>query len=275
MKSFHTLLKEKKIIAIPGVFNAASALLAQKAGFDAVYLSGSGIATGCFGIPDLGLTTLDQVNEESKRIVNSCNLPLLVDIDTGFHDISQTITRLEESGVSAVHLEDQIDKKRCGHRPGKELVSKDEMIERIKTAINARTNPDFFIVARVDARNVNGFDDALDRAKAYQNAGANAIFAEALETLEEYKQFVDELRVPVLANMTEFGRTPYFSLYEFESIGIRLVIYPLTAFRAMMKTVEDIYKVLKKEGSQKSVLNKLQTREELYRLLNYYEKEQG
>ena len=276
MKPFHTLLKENKTLVIPGVFNAASALLAKEAGFQALYLSGSGIATGCFGLPDLGITTLENVREETRRITNveACRgMPLLVDADTGFGDISETLKNLEEAGAAGIHLEDQVFPKRCGHRPGKEVVSPEEMIEKIQIAKSKRSNPDFFLVARVDSRNVIGFEDALSRAKKYQEAGADAIFAEALETKDEYKRFVDELKIPVLANMTEFGKTPYLSVYEFETIGVRMVIFPLTAFRRMMKAVQEVYQTLKKEGSQKSIITQLQSREELYRLLNYYELE--
>ena len=276
MKPFHQLLKEQKTLVIPGVFNVATALLAKEAGFSAIYLSGSGIATGCFGVPDLGVTTLDDVVCETKRITSVeaiHELPLLVDADTGFGDVSLTVKKLEEAGATGIHIEDQVFPKRCGHRPGKEVISPDEMILKIETARKARSNPDFFIIARVDSRNVLGFDDALNRAKKYQEAGADAIFAEALESKDEYKKFVDALKIPVLANMTEFGRTPYLSVYEFESLGVRMVIFPLTAFRRMMKATEEVFRIIKKEGTQKSLLNHLQTREELYRLLNYYEKE--
>lgn len=278
MKSFHQFLKENKILVLPGVFNAASALVAKSVGFEAFYISGSGIATGSFGVPDLGITTLDQVCEDVKRIANVEALrvmPLLVDADTGFGDISLTVKKLEEAGASGIHIEDQVFPKRCGHRPGKELCEPEEMVKRIQDALRARTNSDFFIIARVDSRNVNGFDDALLRAKKYQDAGADAIFAEAMESIEEYKKFVNSLKIPVLANMTEFGKTPYISVYEFEKAGIRLVIFPLTAFRCMMKSVEDVYKTIKKEGTQKAILNKFQTREELYKLLNYYEIEKA
>ena len=278
MKSLHQLLKENKILVLPGVFNAASALLAKDVGFQTLYLSGSGIATGSFGIPDLGITTLAQVCEETKRITNVeaiCKLPLLVDADTGFGDVSNTVHKLEEAGAAGLHLEDQVFPKRCGHRPGKEIIEADEMITRIKEACKARKSEDFFIVARADSRNVIGFEDTIERAKKYQQAGADAIFAEALENLDEYKKFTDSLKVPVLANMTEFGKTPLISVYEFEKVGVRIVIFPLTAFRCMMKSIEEVYKVIKKEGSQKSILNKLQTREELYKLLNYYEVEKA
>ena len=277
MKSFHQLLKEQKTLVIPGVFNAASALLAKNTGFSAIYLSGSGIATGCFGLPDLGMTTISDVETETRRIshVEAIHeLPLLVDADTGFGDVTDTVKRLEAAGAGGIHLEDQVFPKRCGHRTGKEVVSLEEMILKIQDAIKARSNSDFFIIARVDSRNVIGFDDALKRGKKYQDIGADAIFAEALESKDEYKKFVDALRIPVLANMTEFGKTPYISVYEFESLGVRMVLFPLTAFRRMMKATEEIYQIIKKEGSQKSFLNHMQTREELYRLLNYYEKEQ-
>ena len=276
MKPFHQLLKEQKILVIPGVFNAASALLAKNAGFEAMYLSGSGIATGCFGVPDLGITTLDQVCEETRRITHVeaiHELPLLVDADTGFGDEAEAVKKLESAGAAGIHLEDQVFPKRCGHRPGKEVISPEEMVLKIQTAVKARTNSDFFIIARVDSRNVLGFDDALLRAKKYQDAGADVIFAEALESKDEYKKFVDALKVPVLANMTEFGKTPYISVHEFESLGIKMVIFPLTAFRRMMKATEEVYRIIKKEGTQKPILNHLQTREELYRLLNYYEQE--
>ena len=278
MKSFHQLLKENKTLVIPGVFNAASALVAKNVGFDAFYLSGSGIATGCFGMPDLGITTLDNVCEETKRISRVETLratPLLVDADTGFGNELKTVRELEKAGAMGIHLEDQVFPKRCGHRPGKEVIPVDEMVLKIKNATSARTNPDFFIIARVDSRNVISFEDALERAKKYQDAGADAIFAEALESKDEYKKFVDELKIPVLANMTEFGKTPYISVYEFELIGVRMVIFPLTAFRRMMKAVEEVYQALKKEGTQKSFLNHLQSRDELYRLLKYYELEKA
>lgn len=273
MKTFHNLLKEHKTLVIPGAFNAASALVAKSVGFSALYISGSGIATGSFGVPDLGITTLDDVACETERMFKAVNLPLLVDADTGFGDPKETVKKLEAAGAMGIHIEDQFFPKRCGHRPGKDLISAEEMVQRIQQACSGKSNSDFFIIARVDSRNVNGFDDALERAKKYQSAGADAIFAEALESVDEYKKFTDELRVPVLANMTEFGRTPILSVYEFEKVGVRMVIFPLTAFRCMMKSVEDVYKILNKEGTQKSLMNKLQTREELYRLLNYYELE--
>ncbi|OGI08145.1 MAG: methylisocitrate lyase [Candidatus Melainabacteria bacterium RIFCSPLOWO2_02_FULL_35_15] len=278
MKPFHQLLKEQKTLVIPGVFNAASALLAKNAGFEAMYLSGAGIATGCFGVPDLGITTLDDVYEETERITHVEALhatPLLVDADTGFGDVSLTVKKLEEAGASGIHLEDQVFPKRCGHRPGKEVISSDEMVLKIQNAIKARVNSDFFIIARVDSRNVLGFDDALLRAKKYQEAGADAIFAEALESKDEYKKFALAIKIPVLANMTEFGKTPYISAHEFESLGVRMVIFPLTAFRRMMNATEEVYRTIKKEGTQKPILNHLQTREELYKLLNYYEKEKN
>ncbi len=273
MKSFTQLLKEQKIIVIPGAFNAASGLMAKEAGFSALYLSGSGIATGCFGLPDLGFTTLNDVVIETQRLSKAVDLPTLVDADTGFGNEAEAVKQLELAGAGGIHIEDQVFPKRCGHRPGKEVISLDEMVIKIKNACAARTNSNFFIIARVDSRHVNGFDDALSRAIKYQDAGADAIFAEALESKDEYKKFVDSLKIPVLANMTEFGKTPYISVYEFESIGVRMVIFPLTAFRRMMKATEEVYRVIKKEGSQKSLLNHLQTREELYRLLDYYEKE--
>ena len=274
MKHFHQLLKEEKIVVLPGVFNAASALVAKSVGFSGLYISGSGIATGAFGVPDLGITTLNDVCEEVRRVSNVEALramPLLVDADTGFGNESETVQKLESVGAVGIHLEDQVFPKRCGHRPGKEVILPEEMVLKIQNAIKAKKNPDFFIVARVDSRSVLGLDDAINRAKLYQGAGADAIFAEALESKDEYKKFVDSLKIPVLANMTEFGKTPYISVYEFEMIGVRMVIFPLTAFRRMMKAVEEVYHLIKKEGTQKSILNHLQPREELYKLLNYYE----
>ena len=271
--TFHQLLKQNKILVLPGVFNAASALVAKDVGFNGLYLSGSAIATGSFGVPDLGITTLDDVATETKRITKIVDLPLLVDADTGFGNETLAVQELEKRGAAGIHIEDQVFPKRCGHRSGKEVIPPEEMSIKIQNACKARSNPDFFIVARVDSRNVNGFEDAISRAKKYQEAGADAIFAEALESKDEYKKFSDSLKIPVLANMTEFGKTPLISTYEFEQTGVRLVIFPLTAFRGMMKTIDEVYKVIKKEGTQKSFLNHLQTREELYRLLDYYEKE--
>jgi methylisocitrate lyase len=260
------------------VFNAASALVGKNVGFEALYLSGSGIATSSFGVPDLGITTLDQICEETQRITNVETLratSLLVDADTGFGNETETVRKLEALGAAGIHLEDQIFPKRCGHRVGKEVVLPEEMVLRMQNACKARTNSNFFIIARVDSRNVHGLEDSLTRAKMYQDAGADAIFAEALESKKEYELFVNNLKVPVLANMTEFGNTPYISVYEFESLGVRMVIFPLTAFRRMMKAVEDVYRILKKEGTQQSILNQLLTREELYKLLNYYEMEKA
>jgi len=273
MKSFHQLLREHKTLVIPGVFNAASALVAKNVGFEALYLSGSGIATSSFGVPDLGITTLDDVCEETRRITKVIDVPLLVDADTGFGDEKETVRKLEALGAAGIHLEDQVFPKRCGHRVGKEVVLPEEMVLRIQNACKAKTNSNFFIIARGDSRNVHGLEDSLTRAKIYQDAGADAIFAEALESKKEYELFVNSLKVPVLANMTEFGNTPYISVYEFETIGVRMVIFPLTAFRRMMKATEDVYRILRKEGTQQSILNHLQTREELYKLLNYYEME--
>lgn len=278
MKSFHQLLKENKTLVLPGVFNAASALVAKDVGFQALYLSGSGIATASFGVPDLGITTLGDVVEETRRIITvgaRHGVPLLVDADTGFGNEIETVKKLEEVGAAGIHIEDQVFPKRCGHREGKEVIPPEEMMVKIKNACSAKSNQDFFIAARVDSRNVLGFEDALNRAKKYQDAGADAIFAEALENKDEYKKFVDSLKIPVMANMTEFGKTPYISVYEFESVGVRMVIFPLTAFRRMMRAIEEVYRVLKKEGSQRSILNHLQTREELYKMLNYYELEKA
>lgn len=271
-------LRQERPLQVVGTVNALTALMAKQAGFRAIYLSGSGVASASYGLPDLGLTTLDNVVEDASRITSVVDLAMLVDIDTGFGEtavsIGRTIKRLETAGVAAIHIEDQVVKKRCGHLPGKELVSVGEMCDRIKAAVDAHSDPDFMIMARTDAFAEEGLQGALDRAGSYVEAGAGAIFAEALNKLQDYKNFTEILPVPVLANLTEFGQTPLFTLEQMKSVGVSLVLYPLTAFRAMNQVAETAYQVIRKKGTQKSIINELQTRKDLYDLLNYYEYEE-
>jgi len=253
-----------------------AAKLAEAAGFRAVYLSGAGVANATFGLPDLGFTTLEQVAEEVKRIRDATDLPVLVDIDTGWGRnlfTGRTMKLLHRAGASAVHLEDQVEMKRCGHRPGKRLVTTEEMVRRIRAAVKTRPHRDMVVMARTDAAAVEGLDAAIHRAKAYVEAGAEMIFAEALGSLAAYEKFTRGVRVPVLANMTEFGKTPMFTLKQFRSAGIRLVLYPLSAFRGMNAAAEIVYQTIRRKGTQRSVLGRMQTRKELYRLLDYQQAE--
>ena len=276
---FTKAVKEESPLQIIGTINANHALLAKRAGYKAIYLSGGGVAAGSLGIPDLGITTLEDVLVDARRITDVCDVPLLVDIDTGFgssaFNIARTIKALEKAGVAAVHIEDQVSAKRCGHRPNKEIVSKSEMVDRIKAAVDARTDSSFVIMARTDSFDKEGLDGVLDRAHAYIEAGADAIFPEAGQTLAIYEEITRDIRVPVLANITEFGKTPLFKTSELASVGVKMVLYPLSAFRAMNKAAENVYEVIRKEGSQQSVINSMQTREELYERIDYfrYEKE--
>jgi len=278
-EKFRTALKSESPLQIIGTINANHALLAKRAGYRAIYLSGGGVAAGSLGVPDLGITTLEDVLVDVRRITAVCDLPLLVDIDTGFgpsaFNIQRTIRSLIDAGAAAAHMEDQIGAKRCGHRPNKEVVSTTEMVDRIKAAVIARESDSFYLIARTDAVAVEGLDSAITRAKAYVDAGADAIFAEAIRTLEDYKRFTAEIKVPVLANITEFGLTPLFTLDELKGAGIAMALYPLSAFRAMNKAAERVYEVIRKEGTQKSVLGEMQTREELYDRINYYEYEKS
>ena len=277
------LLREAISVELPlqivGTINANHALLAQRAGYRAIYLSGGGVAAGSLGLPDLGITTLEDVLVDVRRIVNVCSLPLLVDIDTGFgpsaFNIARTITSLISAGAAGAHIEDQVGAKRCGHRPNKELVSKEEMVDRIRAAVDARGDDPFVIIARTDAIAGEGMESAIDRALAYVAAGADAIFPEAIRNLEDYKRFTAAVKVPVLANITEFGLTPLFTLEELKSADVSMALYPLSAFRAMNKAAENVYEVIRKEGTQKSVIDSMQTREELYERINYYEYERS
>ncbi|HWJ04847.1 MAG TPA: methylisocitrate lyase [Steroidobacteraceae bacterium] len=263
-------------LQVVGTINAYTALLAERAGFQAIYLSGAGVANASFGLPDLGITSLNDVCEDVRRITSATDLPLLVDADTGWgaaFNISRTISDLVKSGAAGCHLEDQVQAKRCGHRPGKALVSAEEMVDRIKAGVDGRTDDQFVIMARTDAHAVEGQQAAIDRALKYVEAGADMIFAEALTTLDEYRQFTSVVKVPVLANITEFGKTPLFTVQELAGAGVQLVLYPLSAFRAMSKAAEVVYGALRKEGTQKNVTAYMQTRAELYEVLGYHDYE--
>jgi methylisocitrate lyase len=269
---FRAALDAERPLQIVGTINAFSALLAEKAGFKAIYLSGAGVANASFGLPDLAMTTLNDVCDDIRRIASASDLPLLVDADTGWGSafmIGRTIREMTWAGAAACHLEDQVAAKRCGHRPGKALVETAEMCDRLKAAVDGRISEDFVIMARTDAHAVEGQQAALDRAAAYVEAGADMIFAEALTTLEEYQEFTDTIKVPVLANLTEFGKTPMFTTDELGEVGIRMALYPLTAFRAMSKTALDVYTNLRASGTQSGDLERMQTRAELYDVLGY------
>jgi methylisocitrate lyase len=269
-------LEDENPLQVVGAINAYAALLAERAGFRALYLSGAGVANASFGLPDLGITSLNDVCEDVRRITSATDLPLLVDADTGWgaaFNISRTISDMIRSGAAGCHLEDQVQAKRCGHRPGKALVTADEMADRIKAAVDGRTDDQFVIMARTDAHAVEGQQAAIDRALHYVAAGADMIFAEALTTLDEYRQFTAAVKVPVLANITEFGKTPLYTVQELASAGAQLVLYPLSAFRAMSKAAEVVYGALRQEGTQKSVTAGMQTRAELYEVLGYHDYE--
>jgi len=268
---------EERPLQVIGTINAYSALLAERAGFKAIYLSGAGVANASFGLPDLGITSLNDVCEDVRRISGATQLPLLVDADTGWgaaFNISRTSHELIKAGAAGMHLEDQVQSKRCGHRPGKALVPANEMVDRLKAAVDGRYDDSFVVMARTDAHAVEGQSAAIERAVKYAEAGADMIFAEALATLDEFQQFTKAVRVPVLANITEFGKTPLFSVQELGGAGVSLVLYPLSAFRAMSKAAEAVYGAIRKEGTQTSVVDRMQTRAELYDVLGYHEYEQ-
>jgi methylisocitrate lyase len=276
-KKFRNALKDNKPLIIPGTINAYSAILAEKSGHQAIYLSGGGVAAASYGIPDLGITSLEDVLTDVKRITNASSLPLLVDIDTGWggaFNISKTIKSMIDAGCGAVHIEDQVSQKRCGHRPNKSLVTKEEMQDRIKAAVDGRHDESFFIMARTDAVASEGIKGAIDRISAYVEDGADGIFLEAATSLEEYSAVKDKIEVPILANITEFGKTPLFNKDELARAGVDMVLYPLTAFRAMSQVAEKVYISLAKEGTQEGLLDIMQTREELYERLNYHSFEQ-
>jgi len=270
---FRDAIKNNKPLIIPGTINAYSAKLAEKANHQAIYLSGSGVAAASYGLPDLGITSMHDVLIDVKRITNATSLPLLVDIDTGWGDaknIAETIREMDKSGCAAVHIEDQIFDKRCGHRPNKQIISIYEMKERLKVAVNSKIDESFFIMARTDALATEGIDGAIERCGEYLEEGADGIFLEAVTSMEEYKKFKKHFNVPLLANITEFGKTPLFSQKELKDSGVDIVLYPLTAFRAMSLSAEKIYNSIIKDGTQEPLLDIMQTREELYEVLDYY-----
>jgi methylisocitrate lyase len=271
---FRAAMKAEKPLQCVGAINAYHARLAERTGYRSIYLSGGGVAAGSLGLPDLGISNLDDVLTEIRRITDICALPLLVDVDTGFgasaFNVARTVKSLIKSGAAAMHIEDQVGAKRCGHRPGKELVSAGEMADRIKAAVDARTDPDFFIMARTDALAVEGLQAAIDRASACVEAGADGIFPEAITELAMYKKFSDAVKVPILANITEFGATPLFTLQELRSAHVAIALYPLSAFRAMNAAALKVYNAIRKEGTQKNVVDLMQTRNDLYDYLDYH-----
>ena len=272
-KKFRNAIKNNNPLVIPGAINAYSAKLAERSGYNAIYLSGSGVAAASYGLPDLGVTSLEDVLIDAKRITDASELPLLVDIDTGWGDfdaVSNTIVEMEKAGVAAVHIEDQVFDKRCGHRPNKQIVSISEMQDRLKAAVSAKNDESFFIMARTDALASEGIDKAIKRCGEYLKAGADGIFFEAAVSLDEYKEFKSNFSAPLLANITEFGKTPLYSQKDLSDVGVDIVLYPLTAFRAMSLSAEKIYNSILKDGTQEPLLDIMQTREELYEVLDYY-----
>jgi methylisocitrate lyase len=273
---FRAALEAERPLQVAGAVNAYCAMLAERAGFKALYLSGAGVANASFGLPDLGITSLNDVCEDIRRITQATALPLLVDADTGWGGafmIARTIKEMTRAGAAGCHLEDQVQAKRCGHRPGKELVSAEEMSDRVKAAVDARPDPAFVIMARTDAHASEGLAAAIERAQAYVAAGADMIFAEALTNLDEYEAFTKAVPVPVLANITEFGKTPLFTVEELRSVGVRMALYPLSAFRAMSKAASIVYEELRSIGTQSMVTGQMQTRNELYEVLHYHDYE--
>lgn len=274
---FRRAAREERPLQIVGAINAYCALLAQRQGFRALYLSGAGVANASFAQPDLGITTLNDVLEDVRRITAASPSPLLVDIDTGWgtaFNISRTIREMVRAGAAAVHMEDQVQAKRCGHRPNKQIVSCDEMVDRIKAAADGRTDDQFVIMARTDAFASEGLEAALERVRRYVEAGADMIFPEAVYTLEDYRSFCGSVDAPVLANLTEFGKTPLFGVDELREAGVGLVLYPLSAFRAMSQTAIDVYRAIREDGTQSGLTDRMQTREQLYDVLGYHDYEQ-
>ena len=273
---FREALEAERPLQVVGAINAYTALLAERAGFRAIYLSGAGVANASFGLPDLAMTTLNDVCEDIRRIAGATDLPLLVDADTGWGGafmIGRTVKEMTRAGAAGCHIEDQVGVKRCGHRPGKALVDTAEMADRIKAAVDGKDDDNFVVMARTDAHAVEGQQAALDRSAAYVEAGADMIFAEALTTLDEYRQFTSAIDVPVLANLTEFGKTPMFSTSDMAAAGIRMTLYPLSAFRAMSRAAEQVYRTLREDGTQENAIDTMQTRAELYDVLGYHEYE--
>ena len=275
---FRVALAAESPLQVIGAINANHALLAKRAGYKAIYLSGGGVAAGSLGLPDLGISGLEDVLIDTRRITDVCDLPLLVDIDTGFgpsaFNIARTVKSLIKAGAAACHIEDQVGAKRCGHRPGKEVVSTEEMVDRVKAAADAKTDKDFFLIARTDAIQVHGVDAAIERAIACVEAGADGIFAEASYDLETYQRFVDAVTVPLLANITHYGNTPLFTPEQLASVGVAIQLYPLSAFRAMNKAAEAVYTAIRRDGHQQAVVDLMQTREELYERIGYHAFEQ-
>jgi methylisocitrate lyase len=271
---FREAVSQERPLQIVGTINAVHALMAKRAGYRAIYLSGGGVAAGSLGMPDLGISNLDDVLTDIRRITDVCDLPLLVDVDTGFgasaFNVARTTRSLIKFGAAAMHIEDQVGAKRCGHRPGKELVSADEMADRIRAAVDARNDPGFVIMARTDALASEGLDSAISRAVAYVEAGADMIFPEAITDLPMYRKFADAVKVPILANITEFGKSPLFTVDELRSANVAMVLYPLSAFRAMNQAALKVYEALRKTGTQKGLIGEMQTREELYDVINYH-----
>ncbi|MCK9533644.1 MAG: methylisocitrate lyase [Pseudomonas sp.] len=276
---FRDAVVEESPLQVIGAINANHALLAQRAGFKAIYLSGGGVAAGSLGIPDLGITGLEDVLIDVRRITDVCELPLLVDVDTGFgssaFNVARTVRSMSKAGAAAIHIEDQVGAKRCGHRPNKEIVTQQEMVDRIKAAVDARTDDSFVIMARTDALAVEGLNSALDRAAACVEAGADMVFPEAITELDMYKLFAERVNAPILANITEFGATPLFTVDELRAANVGLVLYPLSAFRAMNKAAENVYNAVRRDGTQKNVIDTMQTRMELYDRINYHAFEQS
>jgi methylisocitrate lyase len=276
---FRQALKDESPLQVIGTINANHALVAKRAGYRAIYLSGGGVAAGSLGMPDLGINNLDDVLTDIRRITDVCDLPLLVDIDTGFgssaFNIARTVKSLIKFGAAACHIEDQVGAKRCGHRPGKEVVSKEEMVDRVKAAVDAKTDPDFFVIARSDAFQGEGADRVMERLVAYVEAGADGVFVDAVPDMATYKRMVEITKVPVLCNITEFGKTPFFTVDECRAAGIGMILYPLSAFRAMNKAAENVYTAIRSDGTQKNVVDTMQTREELYDVIGYHAYEQS
>ena len=273
-EKFRKLVNENKPLQIVGTVNAYSAIMAEKVGHQAIYLSGGGVAASSLGVPDLGITSLADVLEDAKRITQVTSLPLLVDADTGWggaFNIARCVREMINSGVAAIHIEDQVSQKRCGHRPNKAIVSTNEMIDRIKSAVDAKTDSNFVIMARTDALAIEGMQSAIDKAKAFVEAGADMIFPEALNTIEQYREFSDSLSVPILANITEFGQTPLFDKEQLSEAGVDMILYPLSAFRAMSNAALNVYEHILKDGHQNNVIESMQTREEMYDFLNYHQ----
>jgi len=254
---------------VAGVIHAYAAILAENAGFHALYLSGAGVANASYGVPDIGLTALDDVLIDVRRITSATKLPLLVDADTGWNNPARTVREMIREGAAGIHIEDQVEAKRCGHLAGKQLVKPGQMVARLQAAISGRTDPQFVIMARTDAASVEGLESAIARAKMYRDAGADMIFAEALTTVEEYRKFTAAVKIPVLANITEFGKTPLFTTAQLKAVGVRLILYPLSAFRAMNAAALNVYQTVRKDGTQRKVVRCMQTRAELYKLLGY------